>query len=216
MNAPAAPGPVSRLVQRLILLAAAAMLLLAVWWAVGAWRDWQRGYDPETVVAASLQGLQEQNVLVPFTARYVAVVTSTQSRLGLSAKKTLIMPGTVRYELDLGSLKQSDLDWNGDTNALTVTLPPLRLAGPEIDIDAISAFRDGVILLTLTDAEKTLDAANRKAAQEELIRQAKGATPMRLARGAARTAVEQSFAMPLKAAGIDARVTARFADTPAG
>ncbi|WP_257543591.1 DUF4230 domain-containing protein [Sphingopyxis sp. DBS4] len=199
-----------RLLPRLILLAAAALFALAAWWAVSAWRDWQRGYDPETVVAASLQGLREQNVLVPFTARYVAVVTSTQSRLGLEAKKTLIMPGIVRYELDLGRLAQSDLDWDGSANALTVTLPPLRLAGPEIDIDAISEYRDGVILLTLTDAEKTLDAANRKAAQEELIKQAKGATPMRLAQNAARAAVEQSFAMPLKAAGIDARVTARF------
>jgi len=206
----------ARLAPRLVLLAAAALLLVAVWWAVAAWQDWQKGYDPETVVAASLQGLQEQNVLVPFTARYVAVVTSTQSRMGLSAKKTLIMPGTVRYELDLGKLKQSDLDWDAATNALTVTLPPLRLAGPEIDIDAISEYRDGEILLTLTDAERTLDAANRKRAQEELIAQAKGATPMRLAQGAARTAVEQSFAMPLKAAGIDAKVTARFADAPTG
>lgn len=205
-----------RLTGRLILLATAAMLLLAVWWVVSAWRDWEKGYDPETVVAASLQGLQEQNVLVPFTARYVAVVTSTQNRMGLSAKKTLIMPGTVRYEVDLGKLKPSDLDWDPATNALTVTLPPLRLAGPEIDIDAISEFRDGTILLTLTDAEAALDAANRKAAQDELIKQAKGTTPMRLAQGAARTAIEQSFAMPLKAAGIDAKVTARFADTPAG
>jgi hypothetical protein len=213
------PNPSStapRLTGRLILLAAAAMLLLAVWWAVSAWRDWEKGYDPETVVAASLQGLQEQNVLVPFTARYVAVVTSTQSRMGLSAKKTLIMPGTVRYEVDLGKLKQSDLEWDAASNALTVTLPPLRLAGPEIDIDAISEFRDGTILLTLTDAEAALDAANRKAAQDELIKQAKGPTPMRLAEGAARAAIEQSFAMPLKAAGIEAKVTARFADTPAG
>ncbi|MBB5707011.1 DUF4230 domain-containing protein [Sphingopyxis panaciterrulae] len=205
-----------RLLPRLILLAAAALLALAAWWAVSAWRDWQRGYDPETVVAASLQGLQEQNILVPFTARYVAVVTSTQSRLGLSAKKTLIMPGTVRYEVDLAKLKPSDLDWDAATNALTVTLPPLRLAGPEIDIDAISEFRDGAILLTLTDAEQVLDAANRKAAQQELIKQAKGPTPMRLAQGAARAAIEQSFAMPLKAAGIDATVTARFAGQPAG
>ncbi len=192
--------------------AVVAVLALALFLGWRAWQDWQRSYDPETVVAASLEGLREQNVLVPFTARYVAVVTSTQSRLGLEAKKTLIMPGTVRYELDLGRLAQSDLDWDGSTNALTVTLPPLRLAGPEIDIDAISEYRDGVILLTLTDAEKTLDAANRKAAQEELIKQAKGATPMRLAQNAARAAVEQSFAMPLKAAGIDARVTARFAE----
>lgn len=200
-----------RLLPRLVLLAAAALLALAAWWAFSAWRDWQRGYDPETVVAASLQGLQEQNVLVPFTARYVAVVTATQSRLGLEAKKTLIMPGTVRYELDLGKLKQADLDWDATNNSLSVTLPPLRLAGPEIDLDAISEYRDGAILLTLTDAEKTLDAANRKAAQAELIKQAKGTTPMRLARTAARTAVEQSFAMPLKAAGIDAKVSARFA-----
>ena len=209
-------SPASRLAPRLVLLAAAVLLLVAVWWAVSVWRDWQRGYDPETVVAASLQGLQEQNILVPFTARYVAVVTSTQSRLGLSAKKTLIMPGTVRYELDLGKLKQSDLDWDAAANALTVTLPPLRLAGPEIDIDAISEFRDGEILLTLTDAEASLDAANRKAAQAELIKQAKGTTPMRLAQSAARTAVEQSFAMPLKAAGIDAKVTARFTGAPTG
>lgn len=192
-------------------VAIVAVLGLALFFGWRAWTDWQRGYDPQTVVAASLEGLKEQNVLVPFTARYVAVVTSTQRRLGLSAKKTLIMPGTVRYELDLGRLKQSDLDWDGATNALTVTLPPLRLAGPEIDIDAISEYRDGEILLTLTDAEASLDAANRKAAQEELIKQARGATPMRLAEGAARTAIEQSFAMPLKAAGIDATVTARFA-----
>ena len=214
MTTPAS-SPAPRLLPRLLPLAAAAFLALAARWAVSAWRDWQKGFDPETVVAASLQGLQEQNVLVPFTARYVAVVTSTQSRLGLEAKKTLIMPGTVRYELDLAKLKQSDLDWDAATNALTVTLPPLRLAGPEIDLDSISEFRDGVILLTLTDAEKTLDAANRKAAQEELIKQAKGTVPMRLAQGAARTAVEQSFAMPLKAAGIEAKVTARFADDPA-
>ena len=199
-----------RMIARLLLLAAAMLFALGTWWAVSAWRDWREGTAPQTVVAASLQGLQEQNVLVPFTARYVAVVTSTQSRLGLEAKKTLIMPGTVRYEVDLAKLKPADLDWNAATNALTVTLPPLRLAGPEIDIDAISEYRDGLILLTLTDAEQALDAANRKAGQAELIKQARGDTPMRLAENAARTAIEQSFAMPLKAAGIDAKVTARF------
>lgn len=201
----------SRSLFRILIVVVLAVAVFLGW---RAWQDWQRGFEPETVVAASLQGLQEQNILVPFTARYVAVVTSTQSRLGLQAKKTLIMPGTVRYELDLAKLQQTDLDWDATTNALTVTLPPLRLAGPEIDIDAISEFRDGVILLTLTDAEQALDAANRKAAQDELIKQAKGTTPMRLAQGAARNAIEQNFAMPLRAAGIDAKVTARFRDAP--
>jgi hypothetical protein len=163
------------------------------------------------VVAASLEGLKEQNVLVPFTARYVAVVTSMQSRLGFAAKKTLIMPGTVRYELDLAALQQQDLRWDAEAQLLTITLPPLRLAGPEIDLNAISEFQDGFVLLTLTDAEKTLDSANRKAAQAELIKQARGETPMRLARNAAINAVQQSFAMPLKAAGFNAQVKAEFA-----
>src|SRR3546814_11195004 len=87
-----------------------AILELALFFGWRAWQDWQRGYDPETVVAASLQGLQEQNVLVPFPARYVAVVTSTQSRPGLRAKKTLIMPGPVRYELGRGQTQRSELD----------------------------------------------------------------------------------------------------------
>ena len=43
--------------------------------------------DAKTVVAVSLRGLQEQQRLVPFTARYVAVVTSSERKLGLSAQK---------------------------------------------------------------------------------------------------------------------------------
>jgi hypothetical protein len=201
----------SRGLFRIILLIIIAGGIYLGW---QSWRDWQQSYDPQTVVASSLQGLKEQNVLVPFTARYVAVVTSTQSRLGFEAKKTLIMPGTVRYEVDLGALAQKDLSWNAEANELTVNLPPLRLAGPEIDLSNISEFRDGLVLLTLTDAEKTLDAANRKSAQQELIRQAQGDTPMRLAQNAARSAIEQSFALPLKAAGIDAKVIAKFRGAP--
>ena len=65
--------------------------------------------DPVTVAAASLQAVREQAVLTPFAARFVAVVTSEQHRFGLSAKKTLIMPGLVRYEIDLAAMRQRDL-----------------------------------------------------------------------------------------------------------
>ena len=61
------------------------------------------------------------------------------------------------------------------------------------------------------DAEARLDNANKAAGQAELVRQAREGLPMRLARDAARSAIERSFAMPLKAAGIDAAVTAKFA-----
>ena len=196
--------------MRLLALALPLAFIALIWFGIVQWREWRDGPSPETVVAASLIGLQEQNILVPFTARYVAVVTSKQERLGLAAQKTLIMPGTVRYELDLGSLSQRDLSWNADSATLTITLPPLRLAGPDIDMDGIREYRDGSLLMFLTNAEPRLDDANRAAAQTELLAQARGPVPLRLARNAALRAVEASFAMPLRAAGIDAKVTARF------
>ena len=167
--------------------------------------------DPVTVATASLQAVREQAVLVPFAARFVAVVTSEEHRFGLSAKKTLIMPGMVRYELDLAALRQRDLTWNPVTRALTVTLPPLRISQPEVDLRDVQTYGQGGVLMALTDVGSELDAANKAAGQGELIRQAREQLPMRLARQAALNAIERSFAMPLKAAGIDAAVAARFA-----
>ena len=70
--------------------------------------------------------------------------------------------------------------------------------------------RDGV-LGTFTDVGSQLDNTNRVAAQKELASQALQPEPMKLAREATRRAVEQSFALPLKAAGLDATVRVRFA-----
>lgn len=164
----------------------------------------------ETIASASLQGLREQARLTAFVARFVAVVSSEQQRFGLSAQQTMIMPGLVRYEIDLNRLQPKDVRWNAEANTLNVTLPPLILSGPEVDLAGIREFDRGGILLALTDAEKTLNAANRKRGQEELLKQARGDVPMRLARDATRAAIERSFAMPLRAAGIKAAVAAKF------
>lgn len=168
------------------------------------------GPDPETIASASLEGLREQNVLVPFSARFVAVVTSTQRRYGLSARKTLIMPGTVRYEIDLGQLTDDDVSWDEASNTLTVTLPDITISNPEIDIDQVREYGEGGILMALTDAEEVLDEANRAEAQRSLRRQAQSSATMRLARDAARRAVETNFSLPMRAAGIDAIVRAQF------
>ncbi|MES2987203.1 MAG: DUF4230 domain-containing protein [Pseudomonadota bacterium] len=170
--------------------------------------------SPVTVAQASLEGLREQNRLSTFAARYVAVVTSSQSRMGLSAKKTLIMPGSVRYEVDLSKLEQRNLSWNG--TKLTITLPPIEVVGPEVDINNIREYAEGGILTTFTNVEDQLDDANRKAGQAELVRQAREETPMRLARDATRRAVERSFLMPLKAVGVNATVEVLFPDETRG
>ncbi|MBA4747757.1 MAG: DUF4230 domain-containing protein [Sphingopyxis sp.] len=165
---------------------------------------------PETIVSASLESLKEQNILVPFTARFVADPTSRVRTLGLTAQKTLIVPGMVRYEVDLGAMTADNLDWDAEAKALTVTLPPLRVSAPEMDPAGAVEYRDGELVMAVTDAEKMLDDANWKAARAEILTQAKGATPMRLAQTAAINAVRSNFALPLKAAGVDAEVTVRF------
>ncbi len=172
------------------------------------------GPDPVSVADASLVAMQEQARLTPFSAQFVAVVTSRQQRFGLAAERTLIMPGTVRYELDLARLGRRDLAWDAATRTLRVTLPPLQLSRPQVDVARMRQYGPNSLLTRLTSAEERLEAANLQAGQRELIRQARQPLPTRLARDAAKQAVARSFALPLQAAGVDARVEARFADEP--
>ncbi len=194
-----------------VILVLAGLLAL---WGVQRYVSDRLTPDPTTIASASLEGLREQNRLSAFAARYVAVVTSKQSQLGFTTEKTLIMPGMVRYEVDMGKLTQADVAWDGNAKTLAVRLPAVEADGPQVDLNAVREYGSGGVLTTFTDAEKRLDAANRRAGQIELIRQAREPAMIKLARDATRRAVERSFAMPLRAAGIDATVAVRFADEP--
>jgi hypothetical protein len=193
-------------------LIASLLVLAAGLWIAGDYIKSRIAPDPVTIATSSLQGLREQNRLSAFAARYVAVVTSSQTRLGFSTQKTLIMPGLVRYEVDLAKLQQRNVEWDAAGKRLSVTLPPVEVIGPDVDINGIREYGTGGILTRLTNVEEQLDAANRRAGQAELLRQAREDTPMRLAREATRRAVERSFAMPLRAAGLDATVAVYFPD----
>ena len=169
------------------------------------------GPNPKTIASASLESMRAQNRLVAFVARYVSVTTSTTSRFGLSAKRTLILPGDVRYELDLAKLEPDDVTWDASTHTLGVRLPEVEIAGPDVDLAAAQEYGAGGVLAALTNADQSLDQANRAQAIANLRKQAAAEVPMRLARQAARQAVERSFAMPLLAAGFkDVKVVARF------
>ena len=169
------------------------------------------GPSAKTIASSSLESMRAQNRLVAFVARYVSVTTTETSRFGFSAKRTLILPGDVRYELDLSKLQSNDVSWDGSTNTLRVRLPEIEIAGPDVDLAAAQEYGEGGVLSAITNANQQLDSANRAKAVADLRKQAQGATQMRLARQAARQAVERSFAMPLVADGFkDAKVVARF------
>ena len=171
------------------------------------------GPNPKTIASASLESMRAQNRLIAFVARYVSVVTSGQERLGglVSSERTLVLPGNVRYELDLSKLNPEDVRWDGSTNTLRVRLPEIEVAGPEVDLNAAREYGEGGVLSALTNADQQLDQANRAKAVSDLRKQASAEVPIRLSRQAARQAVERSFAMPLLAAGFkDVKVVARF------
>lgn len=169
------------------------------------------GPNAETIASASLQSMRAQNRLTTFVARYVSVTSSKTSRFGFSTERTLILPGDVRYEVDLAKLQPKDVVWDKSSNTLSVLLPEIEIAGPDVDLAAAREYGEGGVLAAITNSDQQLDQANRNAAVADLRKQAQAAVPMRLARDATRAAVERSFAMPLLAAGFkDVKVAARF------
>ncbi len=216
MDDPLTPLKARRIPAPVIAAMIAAALLLGILAGgaskVGGWL-FGSGPDPETVATSALQSMRAQNRLVPFVARYVSVTSSRQERFGglVSAERTLILPGDVRYELDLSKLGPDDVQWDAGSNTLQVTLPDIELAGPEVDLAAAREYGESGVLGTVTDADSQLDRANRARAVADLRKQASGAVPMGLAREAGRQAIERSFALPLQAAGFaNARVVARY------
>ena len=204
-----------RLNKPLVLLIVLAALVLGI--LLGTWTGIAErifgGANPKTIATESLESMRAENRLTVFAARYVSVVTSDEQKLGglLSSQRTLILPGNVRYELDLSKLQPKDVTWDKSSKTLHVQMPEIEVAGPDVDINAVKEYGGGGVLSALTDANQQLDQANRDRAVQDLRKQANAALPMQLAHQAARAAIERSFAMPLIAAGFnDVKVIARF------
>jgi hypothetical protein len=193
-----------------LIVAGLLIAFLAVRW-VGSWFT---SPPPTSIAQASLQSMREQQRLTTLSARYVAVVTSRQERGVLTPEKTMIMQGDVRYEVNLAALTQDSLRWDEATKTLSVTLPPIEISEPQVDLKTIQEYDNGSLAFTFTSAEDALDNANRDAALKSLTEQARSPLPMRTARESAQRAIARSFALPLRAAGVDANVEVRFADQP--
>jgi hypothetical protein len=155
--------------MRAAAIAAPLLFIFVVWWTIDDFRSWRDGPSPETIASASLTGIREQNRLSAFAANYAAVVTSEQQRFGLSAKKTLIMQGLVRYEVDLAKLTQDDVRWDASTKTLSVKIPPIETAPPQIDLKSIQEYGENGILRAFTNVDDVLDDANRAKGQAELV-----------------------------------------------
>src|SRR6476661_2364087 len=160
------------LVLAMIVLALALGLLLGV--TTGIAGRIFGGPNPKTIATSSLESMRAQNRLIAFVARYVSVTTTQESQFGFSAKRTLILPGDVRYELDLSKLQPKDVTWDKGTSTLKVRLPEIEIAGPDVDLTAAQEYGQGGVLSALTNANQQLDSANRAKAVADLRKQAQG------------------------------------------
>jgi Protein of unknown function (DUF4230) len=156
---------------------------------------------------AALLSLRDQGRLVVLTARYVASVPGEERLLGLLGRTTFLVPATVRYGVDLTRLRRADLAWDEPTRTLTVTLPPLEVAAPALDLPGAADVGEGTRV-----AAPALDEAKRRAAIDDIVRQARAPAALADARAAAMRLVAAAFAMPLRASGVDASVAVRFVD----
>lgn len=179
---------------------------------------WLGGRPPVLSVAdATLQAIQRQSRLTVLTARLNATITSRQARLGglLNASKTLIIPGTIRYEVDLAGLKLEDMRWNPADQSLTIFAPRPKIAGPEVDLTRAVEYKDGALLLSLTNVEAAFDKANREAVMASMQKQAAAPTLVDFADEAARDVIGQLFRLPLITAGhSEAKVKVTFVQPP--
>ena len=134
--------------KRLVVVAAVAIALLLgvlIGVATGVADRVLGGPDPKTIASASLESMRAQNRLIAFVARYVSVTSSEQQRFGglVRSERTLVLPGDVRYELDLAKLQPNDVTWDASSNTLQVRLPEVEIAGPDVDISAAREFGTG-------------------------------------------------------------------------
>ena len=125
------PPEQDRCASRLIVVA----LLLGVVVGVGAGIADRifGGPDPETIASASLRiDARAEPADRLRCALCVGGQQPSKQQLGglVSSERTLILPGDVRYELDLSKLQPKDVTWDGATHTLHVRCRKSRSPGP--------------------------------------------------------------------------------------
>ena len=187
------------------------VLLAAVAWL--GWRAFLLEEEGDPVGSAML-AFEKQNSLTVFSSRFEVVAQSVNTTsLGpidlLESRQATIIPAQVEYRVDLAKVGKDRLQWDADSQTLTVTLPPLRTSRPNLDEAQAKTFTEGVWVTR--DANQELSRNNSLVAERKAAQFAKNPEVLALARNAAREAVRQNLAIPLQVAGYeDSSVEVRF------
>lgn len=192
------------------------LTLIAI--AVGGfvYSKWPRAPAPDPIGTMVL-AFSKQNALTVFSAQVVTVVTNSEERMFglLSSSQTAVIPATVEYRLEQSGLTRDKFTWNAEAQSMSVVVPSVIVGTPNLDEGRARYFRNGLPLTG--NAQARLSRSNTVTASREAVREANNPQLLALARTAARDAVAQNVAAPLRAAGYErVTVAVRFADEPDG
>lgn len=176
------------------------------------WLNKRQNEQVESTTRDALEDLKEQGRVTPFVSRLMAVA-KLKPEGGIPATEPLvIVPGLVRYELDLNAIRPEDVKWNSDAQRLVIRLPALTVTNPQLELDNVRKYEPDGSLAVLSSANPLLGNSGQKQLHDLLLAEAKSEVSMRFARDSARKTVERSFTIPFRAAGLGVSVKARFAD----
>ncbi|MHA6334611.1 DUF4230 domain-containing protein [Qipengyuania sp. CAU 1752] len=183
-------------------------LLAAVFWL--GWKAFGPS-DMGDPLATSLVAFEEQNTLNVFSAEFAPVVASDDSRFfgAIKTRQVAVIPTRVTYSVELGAVDRSRLSWDEEGETLSVQLPQITVGKPNLDEARAQYLREGIWISR--EAQDKLTRDNTQLAEREARKQATNPVLMKLARDAARQAITQNLAIPLKVAGFgDVEIVVRF------
>jgi hypothetical protein len=190
-----------------IIAGVAIVALIALWIAYSSHQEQQRR---DQTLGAMVVAFQEQNSLSVFRAQVPVFVTNRSDGWIFDVEQSGVIPATVEYRLDLSQVTQDNFQWDRNNQVMTVTIPPLVIAQPVLDIPRARLVNRGIFVTGNTAMD--LFRKNAAVAVRQARAEANNEQMMQLAREAARKAMIQNTSIPLRAAGFDdVRIVARFA-----
>jgi hypothetical protein len=152
-------------------------------------------------VSIALQAVEEKNELVVFAASFSSITEANFSApFGLMPSRQVgIMSGTVDYRLPLSHFDPTRLAWNPATNTLTARLPAVRTGPVTLDAKRGRYFRSGVWISA--DTQDAMTRQNSAEAEKDILRQAHSPDFLKLARAAAKNAMQSNLSAALIASG---------------
>lgn len=125
----------------------------------------------------------------------------------ISTRKSVRVPVTIDYVVDLGAMTDTDLAWDEASATLTVRRPKVTVRGPQVAGIAAKVEVSNGFVLWVSGAEAKLTETALAALTANAEAAARGEKPMAKAASDADRALARTFELPLRAAGFaDAKV----------